>query len=112
MRLLFVFSLLLASAYSLAQQPQDLIAVPEPPELPAPIQSGEVIEPDITIIRKGKKTIQEFRRNGVLYMIKVKPSVGPSYYLIDSDGDGSADIRGNDLDRGSQINQWKIWEWE
>jgi len=84
----------------------------EPPELPMPVQSGEIMEPDITIIRKGKKTIQEYRKNGKLYMVKVVPAVGPSYYLIDTDGDGDMDVRGSDLDKGMNINQWKIFEWD
>jgi len=40
------------------------------------------MEPDITIIRKGKKTIQEYRRGGRLYMIKIVPDIGPPYYLL------------------------------
>jgi len=84
----------------------------EPPELPMPVQSGEIMEPDITIIRKGKKTIQEYRKNGKLYMVKIVPAVGPSYYLIDTDGDGNMDVRGSDLDKGMNINQWKIFEWD
>lgn len=87
-------------------------AVPEPPELPPRIQSGEEMEPDITIIRKGKDTIQEYRRNGKLYMIKVQPQVGPPYYLLDKDGDGVMDVKKNDLDRGTNINQWLLFEWD
>lgn len=87
-------------------------AVPEPPELPARIQSGEEMEPDITIIRKGKDTIQEYRRNGKLYMIKVQPQVGPPYYLLDKNGDGVMDVKKNDLDKGTNINQWLLFEWD
>jgi len=77
-----------------------------------PVQSGETLEPDITIIRKGKKTIQEYRKNGVLYMIKIVPAIGPAYYLLDTDGDGNMDVRRSDLDRGNYVNQWKILEWD
>jgi hypothetical protein len=87
-------------------------AVPEPPELPPRIQSGEEMEPDITIIRKGKDTIQEFRRNGKLYMIKVQPQVGPPYYFLDKNGDGVMDVKKNDLDKGTNINQWLLFEWD
>lgn len=45
-------------------------------------------------------------------MIKVIPDIGPPYYFIDSDGDGQMDVQGNDGDRGSQINMWKILEWD
>lgn len=114
MRYIYILSLVLISDVSIAaDQNQGLVeAVPEPPELPMPVQSGETLEPDITIIRKGKKTIQEFRKNGELYMVKIIPKVGPAYYLIDTNGDGNIDVRGNDLDSGTNINQWKLFEWE
>jgi hypothetical protein len=86
--------------------------VPEPPELPPRIQSGEEMEPDITIIRKGKDTIQEYRRNGVLYMIKVQPQVGPPYYFLDLNGDGKMDVKKSDLDRNTDINLWTIFSWD
>lgn len=112
MRSLFALTLLLISNISIAEKTQELTPVPEPPELPMPVQSGETLEPDITIIRKGKKTIQEFRKNGVLYMVKIIPAVGPAYYLIDTDGDGNMDVRGSDLDEGTNINQWKLFQWD
>lgn len=87
------------------------VAAPEPPDLPMPVKSGEKLEPDITIIRRGEKTIQEFRRNGEIYMVKVIPDKGPAYYLIDTNGDGKLDIRKSDLDKGLSINQWKLLEW-
>jgi hypothetical protein len=107
-----LFSLILISNTSFAEQDQNLVPVPEPPELPMPVQSGETLEPDITIIRKGKKTIQEYRKNGELYMIKIVPAIGPAYYLLDTDGDGNMDVRRSDLDRGNYVNQWKILEWD
>ena len=84
----------------------------EASEPPMPVDNGETIEPDITIIRKGKNTIQEYRINAKLYMIKIIPAAGPPYYLIDTDGDGNMDVRGSDLERGVNINQWKILEWK
>ncbi len=111
MRWFLVVNFLFISSYAIAEENADL-AMPEPPELPMPVQSGETLEPDITIIRKGKKTIQEYRKNGVLYMVKIIPVVGPAYYLIDTDGDGNMDVRGSDLEKGTRINQWKIFEWD
>ncbi len=87
------------------------VAAPEPPDLPMPVKSGENLEPDITIVRRGTKTVQEYRRNGILYMVKVIPDKGPAYYLIDTNGDGKLDVRGSDLDKGLNINQWKLLEW-
>jgi hypothetical protein len=88
------------------------VPVPETPEPPLPVESGEELEPDITIIRKGDKMIHEYRHNGSLYMIKIIPDKGPPYYLIDSDGDGNLDVRRSDVDTGIRINQWKIFSWK
>jgi hypothetical protein len=101
----------LFSATAADETQTDLESLPEVPEPPAPTQSGETLEPDITIIRRDKKTIQEFRRGGRLYMIKVVPDLGPAYYFLDTNGDGHLDIRSGDLDTGSRVNMWKLWEW-
>jgi hypothetical protein len=92
--------------------PDDLAPVPEPPQLPKQVENDEVMEPDITIFRKDKKTIQEFRKNGKLYLVKVIPDIGPAYYFLDTNGDGKMDVRRNDLDRNLEINQWKLLEWD
>jgi hypothetical protein len=112
MRRFILLSCLAFPAFAVDEQPPRLEAVPEAPEPPMPVQSGETLEPDITIIRKGKSTIQEYRRGGRLYMIKVVPDIGPPYYFIDNDGDGKMDVRRDDLDKGSNINMWKIFEWK
>ncbi|MDD1623192.1 MAG: DUF2782 domain-containing protein [Methylococcaceae bacterium] len=112
MRRFILLSFLAFPAFAVDEQPPKLEAVPEAPEPPMPVQSGETLEPDITIIRKGKSTIQEYRRGGRLYMIKVVPDIGPPYYFLDNDGDGKMDVRRDDLDKGSNINMWKILEWK
>lgn len=111
-RLLLSGVLIALPAFAVDDRPPNLEAVPEAPEPPLPVQSGEEMEPDITIVRRGKSTVQEYRRAGKLYMIKVVPDIGPAYYMVDSDGDGHVDVRGSDMDRGSNINMWKILEWK
>ncbi|HLF97056.1 MAG TPA: DUF2782 domain-containing protein [Methylococcaceae bacterium] len=86
-------------------------AVPEPPDLPETVQSGENMEPDITIIKRGKETIQEYRINGRLYMVKITPSIGPPYYLVDNDGDGNMDARRSQLESGLKVPQWVLFSW-
>ena len=68
--------------------PGGLEPVPEPPVLPDPLETGENIEPEVTIIRKEDSVIEEYRVNGQLYMVKVTPFVGPAYYMKDLDGNG------------------------
>jgi hypothetical protein len=104
--------LLLVPTLSFAAAEAEPVAIPEQPELPQPVQSGEEMQPDITIIRKGKETIQEFRRNGQIYMIKIVPQVGPAYYMLDTNGDGKMDVKKNDLDKNTDINQWLLFEWD
>jgi hypothetical protein len=69
-----------------AETPADaelLEEVPSPPK----VQEGEALEdePEITIIKKGKQTVHEYRLNGVLYMMKIIPDHGVPYYLHKED---------------------------
>ncbi|GHE22132.1 DUF2782 domain-containing protein [Halomonas urumqiensis] len=56
---------------------------------PALAQSAADLEPDITIREEQDRTIREYRVNGELYAIEIRPSSGPAYYLVDRDGDGN-----------------------
>ena len=85
--------------------------VPEPPELPSQIVSGENMSPDITITRKKTKTITEYSVNGNVYMIKISPKNAPAYYMVDTDGDGNLETRRSELERGMNIPQWLLFSW-
>lgn len=76
----------------------------------APPRPEEMAEPTVTIRRRGSDTIEEYRINGRLYMVKITPSKGFPYYLIDNDGDGSLETRRNDLDNPPTV-QWRILSW-
>lgn len=103
---------LAASAWAIEEPPPaGLAPVPEPPDIPPPVESGENMEPDVTIIRKGKDIIEEYRINNRLYMVKIKPSIGPAYYLIDTDGDGTMDSRRGTVEEGMRIPQWVLFSW-
>lgn len=87
-------------------------AMPDVPDMPLPVQDGEPMEADITIIRRGEKTVHEYRMNGKIYKIKIIPDIGPAYYFIDPDGDGEMEeVTESDLERGLKVNQWKIFSW-
>lgn len=92
--------------------PGDLQPVPEPPEIPSAVESGAALEPEVTIIQREGETIEEYRINGQLYKIKITPSAGPAYYLIDNDGDGLLETRGNDIVEESNIPQWVLFSWD
>ena len=75
------------------------------------LEPPEEIEPEVVIIQREDKTIEEYRVNGQLYMIKVIPKNAPSYFLVDSDGNGSLDARRSDLEPDLMIPNWVLFRW-
>lgn len=98
---------LAASAAEQAPVLEDFEDAPPPPE---PVQSGEPLEPEVTIIQKDGETVEEYRVAGRLYMVKVTPSVGAPYYLMDQDGDGRLESRVDGL-TDPIVPQWVIFSW-
>jgi len=94
-----------------AETPPTVEDLPDAPPPPSVVESGEELEPDVTIINKGEKTIEEYRINGHLYMIKVTPAFGPSYYLIDNDGDGVMETNMSEIYSDFVVPQWVILSW-
>ncbi len=93
--------------------------VPPPPPLPeqeqteavqSPAAQDEELQPEVTITRRGKDVVEEYRVGGMLYMVKITPSKGLPYYLIDSDGDGVLETRRNELDN-PEVVKWRIFSW-
>ena len=81
------------------------------PTLPAEEDdSRNIPQPEVRIIRKKDTVIEEYRVNGHLRFVKITPSVGLPYYMVDTDGDGILETRENDLDN-PPINQWILLEW-
>lgn len=113
--LIFVLTMMLVfPAAAVAAQAADkgeLEAVPEPPDIPPPMESGTPIEPEVTIIHKKKETIEEYRVNGMLYMVKITPVVGKPYYLIDMDGDGKLETRRGGIYDNGLVPQWILFSW-
>ena len=99
----------MASAQDNTEAPLD--AVPPPPDIPEPLQSGEPIEPEVTILQKENSTVEEYRVNGRLYMVKITPSAGVPYYLMDRDGDGMMEFRTSKLGDDVVVPQWVLFEW-
>ncbi|NOT65383.1 MAG: DUF2782 domain-containing protein [Methylotenera sp.] len=55
---------------------------------PVITQDSNADEPQITITKKHGETIEEYRVNGQLYMMKVTPAHGVPYYMHKEDQDG------------------------
>jgi hypothetical protein len=108
-----LLSLLLALSPPIFGQSEEeeFADAPLPPDLPEPLESGEVVEPEVTIIRTEKEVIEEYRLNGRLYMVKVTPVVGKPYYLIDQDGDGRMEGRLSDIYNTPRVPQWVLHTW-
>ena len=100
-----------AEPQSEAARPPDLEPVPEPPDIPPRVQSGETLEPDITIIRGTKETVTEYRVNGRLYAVRIEPGAGPGYWLVDADGDGVLESRRTRLGPEFAIPAVVIFSW-
>ena len=82
---LIALALLSTGLYAAEESP---VQVPAPPSLPSGAVDEAVLEPEVTIREKNDATVTEYRMAGRLYMVKVKPKVGPEYYLSDEDGTG------------------------
>lgn len=107
-----ICSLFLAGAAGAqTYEDEELAPVPAPPELPDPIQSGQAIEPQVTIIRKDDAIIEEYRLDGRHYMTKITPAAGPAYYLVDRDGDGQMETRMSEIYDDFSVPQWVLFSW-
>ncbi len=104
---------LLAAQLALAEDPAGLQNVPEaaPDPLP-PMEDGQALEPEVTIVRRKDAIVEEHRINGRLYQVKITPKFGKPYYLVDQDGDGRLESRvSNMADQNYIIPQWVIFSW-
>lgn len=82
--------------------------IPPPPSIPYAPGSEELAEPQVTIIEREDRTIQEYRVNGRLVLVKITPKGGPPYYLVDRSGDGLVDEQIDNIDEASGLVQWVI----
>jgi len=106
--------LFIATASSMAQETPDAPPPPPPPipePLPPKIQDqDDQIQPQVVIRQEDGRTVEEYSANGVVYMLRVIPAVGPAYYLIDTTGDGNFDSRHEHMEPVRPAH-WKIMEW-
>ena len=79
---------LLTPLMALAADVPELEPLQEPPDPPAGYEPDPETEPQVTIVKRGEETIEEYRVNGELYMQKVTPSHGVPYYLVKQTIDG------------------------
>lgn len=99
---------LLVSGPGHGEEPATLV---EPPPAPPVVQSGEPLEPEVTIRETRTEKVYEYRIAGRLVMVRVEPRVGPPYYFVDEDGDGDLEYTTDDPLKGPNVNQWVIFRW-
>jgi len=105
---LLVGAALTAAAQSRAPPPPNLEPLPEAPPPPPEIANDPELEPQVTIQRRENETIEEYRVNGKLTMVKVTPRHGRPYYLVANGTDGTF-IRRDSLDSGLKVPLWVLF---
>lgn len=71
------------------EPPKDLQPLEDIPPPPLSKDGEQPDEPQITIVKKKNgDTVEEYRINGQLYMMKVTPAHGVPYYMHREDQDG------------------------
>jgi hypothetical protein len=92
----------------------------KPPEIPPidteeealpPKVQDEQIEPTVTIREEEERRVEEYSRNGQVYMVKITPKGGVPYYYIDTDGDGNLETSPSKGLEPVHPVFWKVKEW-
>ncbi|SDW05117.1 DUF2782 domain-containing protein [Nitrosomonas communis] len=104
-----------ASAQS-TQKPADRPPLPELPDL-ASREEPELpelgidpsLEPEVTIKKGKEETVEEYRINGQLYMIKVIPRIGKPFYLLNKRSPVGEPHRGDLEGYGVNVPMWEIY---
>ena len=114
---LTILALMLATSLVFAQDDSDDPADPAaPPPIPPPIPpkiTGEQLEPSVVIRKEEDNLIEEYSQNGRIYMVRVTPENGPSYYYFDEDGDGQLELQpGDEALNPVRPVFWKVKEWK
>ncbi len=105
------FCLLMLLISTAVMAADDKTAPPPPlPEDSNDSAAEAASEPEVTIIQRKDRMIEEYRVNGQLRYVKITPKHGVPYYIVDTDGDGVLDQQFNSLDN-PPISQWILLEW-
>lgn len=85
--------------------PADADALPEKILEPPPPEAA----PTVSIRSDGDDIVEEYRQNGRIYMVKVRPPKGIPYTLLDTNGDGRLDA--DDSDGPVRPVYYTLYEW-
>jgi len=106
LRLLLLVFYLMISNISFGD---DTIVLEDVTPVQSTFESDYTNEPEVTIIKDGENTTEEYRINGQLYMVKVTPDGAPPYYLY-KETEGSGWLRVEGISEPLIIPQWVVFE--
>jgi len=69
------------------------------------------LEPRVTIREQQNRVEETYQVNNNVYMIKITPSSGAPYYLVDPDGDGRMEMRYRSGGMDRNVPQWSLFSW-
>lgn len=75
------------------------------------ITSLDEFEPSIKIESYENRTTEEYSVNNNVYMIKITPTVGAPYYLVDPDGTGDMEWKRETDDKYMAPPRWTLHSW-
>lgn len=67
--------------------------------------------PAVTLKEYDNRVVEEYRVNGQLYMMKITPAAGASYYLVDEDGSGDMAMSRGFSGIEQRVPQWTLLSW-
>ena len=89
----------------------NLNAPPLPPDVQKAAEATEL--PVITVRQNGNERIEEYRKKGVLYFVRVMPEEGPPRYYVDNPSNLPPDIRQLSAPSGTvQPVYYKLVDWK
>lgn len=74
--------------------------------------SGGGPPPEVNTRHEFGQTITEYKRQGRVFMMTVKPRVGPTQYWNDPDGDGQFQLSTSDsIEENTNLPKWRLGGW-
>ncbi len=69
------------------------------------------IAPQVRVRDYQNRTVEEFSVNNNVYMIRITPTAGAPYYLVDNDGSGDMEWNRGRPGFDMQVPQWTLMSW-
>ncbi len=69
------------------------------------------IAPSVNIKEFDNRTVEEYSVNNNTYMVKITPTAGAPYYLVDDDGSGEMAWKRGAPDIENTVPQWTLLSW-